>query len=218
MRELRQNEARRANDPPGVGRRRNSAFSGFSLVELLIVLTLILVLVTLYWSESSPSRQRRQKVACQEHLEKVFVALQICANDNGGRFPVKTGAQSAEEALDALVPQYTVDTSLFICPGSHDSALPAGSSISGRRISYAYYMGRGPGHPQEAVVSDRQINTRSKNTGELIFSTTGKPPGANHNKYGGNVMFCDGRVESSPPSAPFPLVFAPPVVLLNPKP
>ena len=44
----------------------------------------------------------------------------------------------------------------------------------------------------------------------------GKPPGNNHHQYGGNFLFCDGRTESGPATAPFSLVFTQGVVLLNP--
>jgi len=117
-----------------------------------------------------------------------------------------------------LVPRYTVDTSSFVCPGSKDSPIASGQPLTGRRISYAYFMGRKLVDSQEVLLTDRQIDTRPKNLGQDVFSTSGKSPGNNHRQFGGNYLFADGHLEMSSSTAPFPLVWAENVVLLNPKP
>jgi len=164
------------------------------------------------------SHTHEKQEACGQNLQKIYIAMQIYSNDHASKFPVLVGARTSEEALDVLVPRYTADTSLFICPGSDDSALPSAESIKNRRISYAYYMGRLSSDTQAALITDRQVDTNSKTAGQDLFSTTGKPPGNNHQKDGGNILFCDGHVEKSPPLAAFSLVLTQGVVLLNPKP
>ncbi len=185
---------------------------------MLITLALMIVMMVMLYGFGSSSHQQKQKKACQHNLQKVYVALEIFGNEHDGAFPVLPGAESAEGPLALLVPQYTVDTSSFICPGSKDSALPSGESFAKRRISYAYFMGRRLTDAREVLMTDKQIDTRPKNAGETIFSTTGKPPGNNHHKYGGNYLFGDGHMEMSSASAPFSLVWTQGVVLLNPKP
>ena len=189
---------------------------GFSLIELLVCAVIILILTTLYFSPNNSNRQRALKQACQKNLEKIYVSMEIYANERGGKFPETAGARTAEEALDALVPKYTSDTSPFICPGSNDGPLPSGESFKTRKISYAYYMGRTPTNAQQVLMSDRQVDTLAKTTGQPVFSTTGKPPGSNHRKFGGNFLFCDGHTEMSPALAPFPLALTNGEVLLNP--
>jgi prepilin-type N-terminal cleavage/methylation domain-containing protein/prepilin-type processing-associated H-X9-DG protein len=188
---------------------------GFSLIELLVTVTLILILTMLYWSPNTAGRQRGLQTACQKNLQKLYIAMEIYANDHAGKFPETAGARTAEEALDGLVPRYTSDTSVFICPGSKDSALSAGASILKQKISYAYYMGRNLTN-NLVLLSDKQINTKSKTAGEQVFSNTGKPPGNNHRQFGGNFLFCDGHVELSSAQAPFALDLNPGEVLLNP--
>jgi prepilin-type processing-associated H-X9-DG protein/prepilin-type N-terminal cleavage/methylation domain-containing protein len=193
--------------------------SGFSMIELLVVAAVLLLLFTLYWGSSASSNQQRQaQMDCQVHLQKLHVALAIYANDHVGQFPEAPGARTSAEALDALVPRYTVDTAAFLCPGSKEAPLPAGESIRQQRISYDYYMGRRATEPQLVLMSDRQVNAQSKRPGESVFSTDGKPPGNNHGKRGGNFLFCDGHAESSPPQAPFSLLLTQGVVLLEPSP
>ena len=70
----------------------------------------------------------------------------------------------------------------------------------------------------EVLMTDRQVDTQPKAKGAAIFSTTGKAPGNNHHKYGGNYLLGDGHVEMSLALAPLSLVWTQGVVLLNPKP
>ena len=207
-----------ANGFREVRRARCPAQAGFSLVELLIVLALMIIMTTMMWGFGSASRQRAEKKACQQNLSKIYLAMQIYANDFGGKFPETNGVPTSEEVLCVLVPRYTVDTSIFICPGGRDSALPEGVSFRKRKISYAYYMGARLNDAQQVLMSDRQVNTLAKNAGDYAFSTTGKPPGNNHHKYGGNFLFGDGHMEMTPPQVPFSLPIPQGVVLLNPRP
>jgi prepilin-type N-terminal cleavage/methylation domain-containing protein/prepilin-type processing-associated H-X9-DG protein len=203
-------------------RRVRSEFSpaGFSLVELLIVIVLLVVLTSLYWGSDlgSSGKGARRIKECQQNLEKVYLALEIFANDNKGKMPAVAGAQTSEDVLVQLVPRYAVDTSILICPGSSDPSLPAGESLGKHKISYAYYMGRHLSDTNEVLMSDRQIDVRSKKAGEAVFSANGKPPANNHGKAGGNFLFGDGHLESVSSNAPFSLVFDQSVKLLNPKP
>jgi prepilin-type N-terminal cleavage/methylation domain-containing protein len=215
-----------SNSVRGLPRRvRRSGFGmaarleGFSLIELLIVAALVLVLTSLYWESSAGSRQRQLRTNCQQDLQKIYMALQIYANDSASRFPVVPGARTSEEALSVLIPRYTVDTAVFICPASKDPPLPAGDPFAKQKISYAYYMGRRSADAQEPLLSDRQVNTDSKAAGNPVFSSTGKAPGNNHGKEGGNFLFGDGRAQWSPVNVGFPIpLTSGGVILLNPKP
>ena len=209
--------ANHARNGPGLPQERDWA-AAFSLIELLIVMALMIILTTMFYGFASPNRQRAEKENCQQNLSKIYVAMQIYANDFKGNYPAANSAQTAEEALYLLVPRYTADTGIFICPGGRDSALPQGESFRNRKISYAYYMGAHPNDSQQALMSDRQVNTLAKDAGDVAFSTTGKAPGNNHHKYGGNVLFADGHLEMTPPKLAFSLVVTQGVVLLNPRP
>ena len=58
--------------------------AGFSLIELLITLALIIVMMVMLYGFGSASRQRSQKKLCADNLQKIYLALQIYANDFGG--------------------------------------------------------------------------------------------------------------------------------------
>ena len=72
--------------------------------------------------------------------------------------------------------------------------------------------------PDQPLMSDRQVDENPKPAGALLFSSDGKKPGNNHGKNGGNILFCDGGVKSSPAASAFTLTNSPGGVLLNPKP
>jgi prepilin-type processing-associated H-X9-DG protein/prepilin-type N-terminal cleavage/methylation domain-containing protein len=190
----------------------------FSLVELLVVMAILIVLYTMTYSARSAHFQRVQEQVCQANLEKIYVAMQLYVNDFNGLTPAATNATSSEGALTSLVPRYAADTSIFICPGGHDDKLPPGADLNSHRISYAYYMEQQLSSATEGLLSDRQVNTNRKSLNDELFSSTGKPPGNNHQKYGGNVLFADGHADISPPEAAFALDYPTNVTLLNPKP
>lgn len=192
--------------------------SGFSLIELLITFALMSIMVVMLYGFGSASHQRSQKKLCADNLQKIYLALQIYGNDFNGHLPENTNAATSEEVLNKLVPRYTTDTSIFICPGGRDSEIPSGKPLEECKISYAYFMGARLNPPSQQLMSDRQINTQSKSKGDQVFSTTGNSPGNNHHKYGGNFLLADGSVVFSPPQLPFPLTLPSHVVLLNPKP
>ena len=171
----------------------------------------------------SKSVQEKRKGECARQLQQIYMAMTAYAADHNGAFPNIVGATNPSQPLCLLVPQYTSDTTLFICPGSRDSALPCGASFSGRRISYAYYAGyRLPNNalPPEAeswpLLSDVQVNAEPKRKGKPVFAGSDKAPGNNHRGFGGNVLFLDGHFEKAEPRAGRDLPVFRGVSLLNP--
>lgn len=197
---------------PGSVHRR----AGFSLIELVAVLFILGVLSALYISGAPARRQRGQMNNCRQNLLFIHQALNTYAADHNGRYPA-TNATTSAGVLSLLVPQHTVRSSIFICPGSTDRRLPDAQPFANRRISYSYAMGltRDAGADQW-IVSDAQVNAQAKFAGQPLFSADGRPPGNNHGPFGGNLLFADGHAESSPTNSAFEIRLPPGVRLLNP--
>jgi len=191
--------------------------SGFSLIEMLITLALILVIFTMMYSFSSRSHQQTRKEMCAKNLQTIYLALDIYSKENNGTLPFLADAKTSEAPLSTLVPRYTVASEAFVCPGSKDDPLPNGEPFAKRRISYAYLMGQRVGVPGGLLMSDRQVNTLPKRAGQQVFSPDGEPPGNNHHKYGGSLLYVDGRTESIGAKAPFALIWPTNTLFLNPK-
>ena len=184
------------------------ARGGFSLLELLCTIAILTILTVLITTHGGASAQKKARVACEANLEKVSLALSLFQSDHHGSWPFLSGATNSEIVLSLLVPQCTTETAIFICPGSKDPALPEGQAFAGGIISYAYYMGRPTNDdPGAVIVTDRQVNAGPKTPGQPLFSGTGRPPGNNHGKTGGNLLLDNGAVQFSGPIAArdFPL-------------
>jgi prepilin-type N-terminal cleavage/methylation domain-containing protein len=192
---------------------------GFSLIELLLVLVIIIVLTTLFLTGTSKSYQNRMLARCSQNLQNVYFSLKTYAIDNQDRLPALPTAKTSEPVLSLLIPKYTTQTAFFVCPGCDDPAPPDARPFADGKISYAYYMGHKLADgADKALVSDRQINESQKTIGQQLFSADGKKPGANHDKYGGNVLFCDGTIQQTPAYTSFDLTNGQEITLLNPKP
>jgi prepilin-type processing-associated H-X9-DG protein len=190
----------------------------FSLIELVVTVAIIMVLYFIMLGPGSKVGQARSKAACAANLAQMQVTLSLFAAEHNGPFPIVAGATSSEAPLSELVPHYTTDTSIFICPGSKNSSLPGAQPFADRRISYAYYMGVTREAPAETpLVSDAQIDTHPKRQGDALFSANGNAPGNNHRAYGGSILFVDGHVETGGAIATRDLAIPTGVVLLNPK-
>lgn len=192
--------------------------AGFSLIELLVVVAIIVILTTVYLNSGSRAFQARKRLECERNLRSIYVALKTYSLDGKG-FPDLPSAKTSEAVLSLLIPKYTTGTEFFICPGTKDAALPEAEPFANRRISYAYYQGQKSDSEASApLLTDRQVNTRPKVVGDPLFSEDGRAPGNNHNKFGGNILFCDGNVQASEMRSAFALTNAPNVTQLNPKP
>jgi len=192
--------------------------AAFSVLELLVVVAILLVLTAMFWGFETKGTRTKKQRSCQANLQKLYVALDIFADDHTNAFPIVPGAATSEPVLDLLIPKYTADTTAFICPASGDRALPPGRLLPAHRFSYAYYMGLTRGNASLPLLSDQQINTAAKAFGQPVFSPDGKSPGNNHKKDGGNILFADGHVEHSAATTTVPLTLPSGVQLLNPKP
>ena len=193
--------------------------AGFSLLELFLVAVIIFILFTLSISPRSKSHQEKALAECQNHLQNIYAALRTFSGDNHAALPAVSGAETSEAPLSLLVPKFTTGSEYFICPGGQDQPLPDARPFADRKISYAYYMGRTLQDGSDApLVSDAQVDTAPKTPGQTVFSPDGKKPGNNHNRFGGNFLFCDGNVQNTPARLAFPLPQGTNVILLNPKP
>lgn len=184
----------------------------------MLAVTIVVVLYLLYLTGGAKNRQLKLKTACQKNLQNTYVALRTYAVENREAFPVTT-APTAEGPLSLLIPRCTTSTELFICPGSDDKVPPKAQPFDDRKISYAYYMGRrADAGPDVPLLTDEQVNTESKQLGQLLFSDTGTGPGSNHDRFGGVILFTDGSTRVTDTNAPISMELEPGITLLNPKP
>lgn len=66
---------------------RRSGQSGFTLVELLVVIGIIAVLIAILLPTLSKARASANRLTCLTHLKQLHAGIIMYCNDNGGSFP-----------------------------------------------------------------------------------------------------------------------------------
>lgn len=193
---------------------------GFTLIELMCTLAILLVLFALSFGIGGKDRQKERQQQCRENQRLVHLALTVAANDLGGPFPVAKGATDSDAVFQTLVPRYSSRLDVFRCPGRTRDPFTGGSATSRRfRNHYAYAAGlTSTADAAQWLLSDAQVDTRPKAVGAALFAESDQGPGSNHGAFGGIVTFVDGRADFSPPKAAFEIQVPTGAAVLNPAP
>jgi prepilin-type N-terminal cleavage/methylation domain-containing protein/prepilin-type processing-associated H-X9-DG protein len=125
---------RSASSPPPAG----GSWSGFTLVELLVVLALTVILAALLLPALTNGRTKAKRVACIHNMRQVGFALSLYAADFVGRLPNPkatntfdfNNATAPDNPLKQLRPfvgltDPAAAAPVYICPGARPTTKPA---------------------------------------------------------------------------------------------
>jgi len=70
-------------------------FRGFSVIELLVVIVLIVLLTAMLFPGGGYARQKGYEKTCINNQRQIALAIQIYTQDNGNRYPLAKGAWQA---------------------------------------------------------------------------------------------------------------------------
>ncbi len=194
----------------------NSKKSGFTLLELLVVISIIAILAVSLTPAFSRAREAARRSTCGQNLGQVHKAITMYETDFSC-YPTRSQGTAnqytsgdAQEALNLLYRGYTDDVRIFSCPskplsptflstvlpatasgwpGSGGTAFAesAAGSTGGYSTSYGYSPGHSSANSRVIILADHQGN------GPKGYSDNhGKDAGMNVLSAGGALEFRSG--------------------------
>jgi prepilin-type N-terminal cleavage/methylation domain-containing protein len=141
---------------------------GFTLVELLIVITVFVITFALLTPFVNKMRERADRIKCSANVRLLSLALHMYAADHDEAFPPDLGS---------LYPRYVKEESVFDCPASKFTG-------TADKSDYEYIPGLSESSDlTEVIIYDRDGNhgglgrnvVRVNGSVEWVQSTAGKP-------------------------------------------
>ena len=134
---------------------------GFTIVELLVVITVIAVLATIVYAFFGRATALARLTLCKDRLQTVGTGLNLYASANRLFYPVterlssQVGDKYANyqpELIDGLYPDYVSSREIFYCPGDVRPEFEySQENLDAKNIGYFYYSCRTP--PTNMTVS-----------------------------------------------------------------
>jgi len=91
--------------------------SGFTLIELMMVIAIISILASLLLPVLMGGHEKARIARCKQNLRQLGTGMQMYLNQNGGSYPM-TATPPFEDDLSALYPEYIDALDTFVCPSS----------------------------------------------------------------------------------------------------
>ena len=199
----------------GLSHQRQRAWSGFTLLELLLVAVIIAILAALMLPVLSKTKGRSLQIECLSQLRQVGVASLTFAHDHGDRFPfqvpvkdggtlelVKSASPDGADIFFAFRHFQALSNELGVarllrCPSDSRTGATTFEELRNDNISYFLAVTADPSKPDSLLAGDRNIMARSSGSGAILKLTAlegAKWTSAIH-EFKGNLLFAGGHVE-----------------------
>ncbi len=149
------------------------ARKGITLLELLIVVTIVGVIMLSFSPLISSTREKARQHICADNLREIILALHVYAIDHRDRFP---------DDLSSLYPEYINNVDIFICPSDVDAGAISEDGLDiDVTTSYLYSRGWSERDSLDTILACDKNDIFGKET--------------NHRGKGGNVAYLSGEVK-----------------------
>ncbi|NNC87247.1 MAG: prepilin-type N-terminal cleavage/methylation domain-containing protein [Akkermansiaceae bacterium] len=152
---------------------------GFTMVEVMIVVAIIVVLVAVGYPVTRGVLERAHRTQCLGKLREIGVGLDLYLADHGDRFPEIAMAGSApgeELTLEGVLREYVAGPDVFHCPADRKLFKQTGSSYlwnstqSGRHKLRTSFFGV-EGRPEQVpLVTDKEAFHGDPNGVNMLYA------------------------------------------------
>jgi prepilin-type N-terminal cleavage/methylation domain-containing protein/prepilin-type processing-associated H-X9-DG protein len=187
----------------------------FTLVELLVVITIIAILAALLLPVLNESKLRAKRIWCVNDLSQIGLAFHTFANDNSGKFPmavstndggsleyVENGFASGPVFYTAFhhfqtLSHELVSPQILVCPADTRWAAANFQVLQNSNLSYFAGVNATFDKPESILAGDRSLATNSWNQPTILGLGSGSALSWNREMHQdqGNFLFADGHVE-----------------------
>ncbi len=105
--------------------------SGFTLIELMIVIAIIAILAAILVPNFLKARAQGQLTACKSNCKNIATALEMYASDNGGRYPTTA-------SLDAKLTTGNYLKLIPTCPAAGSNTYSATYMVTQTPDAFSY--------------------------------------------------------------------------------
>ncbi len=204
--------------PVSLGNRPFGSRCGFTLLELLLVVAIIMILTTLMLPVVARTKGRSHQLECLNQLRHTGVGFISYAQDHGDKFPfqVSTKDGGTLELVNAAnqrgdgdvfyafrhfqaLSNELVQVRIFRCPVDFRTAAPTFPELKNENISYFLAVTADPLRPESLLAGDRNISEKNGQPGSIVKLTAMSTPHwtrAGH-EFKGNLLFSGGHAERS---------------------
>jgi len=116
---------------------RRRDHTGFTLIELMIVIAIIAILAAILVPNFIRARAQGQLTSCESNCKNIGTALEMYSTDNSGRYPSASPIQTG----NGLLPNYlkTIPT----CPSAGSDTYDANFSTTSNPDGYSFFCTSG---------------------------------------------------------------------------
>jgi competence protein ComGC len=181
--------------------------SGFTLIEILIVVVTIALVVFLLIPMLTRSTRLHKRLGCTNNLKHVGLAARMWSNDNNDQFPW-VSTNSAGSRAFANAPQVfqhfaamsneLITPKVLVCPQDLKRMKTTNfTSFSNTNVSYFVGLDADEAKPERLLSGDRNITGGIFTNGFLRLLKTNTLAGWTKelHDYGGNIGLSDGSVQ-----------------------
>jgi hypothetical protein len=180
--------------------------SGFSLVEVIAIIAVVLVFFGLLIPAGGPGKVRPQRIKCTANLKNVGLAARIFATDNNDVMPGAFFRSNVMELSSVDVARLFVTFSnelstpkILNCPADQQrTRAESFTNFSSKNVSYFFSLTAGDRLPNSFLAGDRNIQANGEDVNPGRFNlTTNLAPGWSKEIHDtqGDIAMGDGSVQ-----------------------